>query len=174
MKKILYVLLSALLVLTLFAGCGEAKPEQETDNTKGTTEQKTEAVFTFKLNGVEVPMDAPSADLVEKLGAYSYFEAPSCAFQGLDKTYTYGGFTLYTYEVDKVDHVLSVVLTDDSVTTPEGVMIGSSLADVKAAYGENFTVNGGAYVYTMGKSALSFIVENDAVTSIEYKVITEA
>ena len=42
----------------------------------------------------------------------SYFEAPSCAFDGIDKTYTYAGFELLTYPKDDKDYVSSVVLKD--------------------------------------------------------------
>ena len=46
------------------------------------------------------------------------------AYIGLDKMYIYQGFAIYTYPDDKaVDHVLQVVLTDDTLSTPEGLII---------------------------------------------------
>ncbi len=167
MKKLL-VLLAALAAMTfVMTSCGG-------DGTESGSSAVTEAGgFEFKANGITVAMNAKAADLVDKLGEYEYFEAPSCAFQGLDKTYTYAGFELVTYELDKVDYVLSVSLRDDSLTTPEGVTIGSSLDDVKKAYGDSFTQDGNSYQYTKGNSILTFIVENGAVTSVEYKADTE-
>lgn len=164
MKKIFGFAAALIALMFVLTACGSD------DSASGS---ETGAGYEFKANGVTVAMNAKAADLVDKLGEYEYFEAPSCAFQGLDKTYTYAGFELVTYEIDKVDHVLSVSLRDDSLTTPEGVTIGSSLEDMKKAYGEGFTQEGNSYKYTKGKSILSFIVENGAVTSIEYKTDTE-
>ena len=176
MKKTTFVCLFTLLALFLFTSCGK---EEETDSTISESAQGQQKdiveddAFAFVANGISIPLDGESADLVDKIGDYEYFEAPSCAFQGLDKTYTYHGFTLYTYEVDGVDHVLSVVLTDDSVTTPEGIAIGFGIDEVKAAYGDDFTMSDGAYVYTKGKTTLSFIMENDKISSIEYMTLTD-
>ena len=66
------------------------------------------------------------------------------------------------------DYVNSILLTDDSVTTPEGVYIGSSDADVRAAYGEDAGTLSGALCYTKGGTDLNFILEDGKVISIEY------
>ena len=65
-------------------------------------------------NGCAVAIDADMAQLLQELGdPQSYFEAASCAFEGLDKTYTYSGFTITTRPED-ADLVTSILLTDDS------------------------------------------------------------
>ena len=48
-----------------------------------------------------------------------YFEAPSCAFEGMDKIYSYSGFEFTTYTKDNVDYIASIVFLDDTVTTRE-------------------------------------------------------
>ncbi len=107
-------------------------------------------------------------EVLEDLGKeQSYFEAPSCAFEGLDKTYTYSGFVITTRPDGEEDYVSSIRLTDDSVTTPEGIYVGSSEADVVAAYGEG-TRDEAELRYTRDSTALSFILEGDKVVSIEY------
>ena len=69
-------------------------------------------------------MNEDASAVVEELGeADDYFESESCAFEGLDKVYTYPGFTLNTYPVDDKDYVLSVVFRDDTVSTDEGISI---------------------------------------------------
>ncbi len=84
---------------------------QVSDSTKG---------YAFIYNGVSVTMDADAAPIIEKLGEpASYFEAASCAFEGLDKMYTYSGFEIDTYPVGDKDYVSSVILKDDSVSTAE-------------------------------------------------------
>lgn len=64
--------------------------------------------------------------LVKKLGdADNYFESDSCAFQGKDKVYTYGSVKITTYPKDNKDYVYTIELLDDTVSTPEGISIGS-------------------------------------------------
>lgn len=189
MKKVSVVWLAVLCSLFLFTACGQQEEvggmvsessqdrqeevSQEKDLQEDPKETVPEEVFAFVVKGISIPMDGESADLVDQLGDYEYYEAPSCAFQGLDKIYTYHGFTVYTYEADGTDHVSSVVLTDDSVTTPEGIAIGFGLDEVLAAYGDGYTTNGSAYIYTKGKTTLSFILQNEQISSIEYGVLLD-
>lgn len=176
--------LSILLVLLLLVGCSDAEPTStdnqtvEVDNdktqTKDKTKQNDESGFEFESNGVTIAINQEAKTVVEKLGdSLDYFEAPSCAFDGMDKIYTYNGFELHTYEVDGVDYVLSVIFLDDSVTTKEGVYLFSSLDDVLEVYGENYTENQGLYTYEKGDTTLSFLIENDEVVSIEYMAVVE-
>ena len=98
----------------------------------------------------------------------SYFEAESCAFEGLDKTYTYSGFVITTRPEGEKDYVNSILLTDDSVTTPEGIFIGSSGDDVIAAYGQSPAGFATLLTYTKNGTVLNFVLSEDKVISIEY------
>lgn len=114
-------------------------------------------------------VNADMADILEVLGEpQSYFEAESCAFAGLDKTYTYAGFVITTRPEGDQDFVNSILLTDDSVTTQEGVYIGCTESDVTAAYGADGGDLMGMLTYTKGDSTINFIVEDGKVISIEY------
>lgn len=181
MKKGILILAACLL----FAGCSKdeanttSNVDQETvltqapEDTETGEEAQTEG-FNFEANGVTIPMNVDAAPILEALGEETeYFEAASCAFQGLDKIYTYNGFEINTYPVGEQDYIASVYFLDDSVTTQEGIYLGASLEEVIAAYGEDYTENSGEYTYTKGESTLSFIIEEDAVTSITYTAIVE-
>lgn len=124
--------------------------------------------YVFLSGDFAISIDQDMAEVLAALGEpQSYFEAASCAFEGLDKTYTYSGFQVLTRPDGDKDYVNSILLTDDSVTTPEGLYIGASADDVTAAYsqGENL---GSSLRYTKDGVVLSFILENDKVISIEY------
>lgn len=127
--------------------------------------------LTGKGNSVAVNQDMTEVLAVEG-EPLSYFEAESCAFDGLDKTYTYAGFVISTRPEEGKDLVNSILLTDDSVTTPEGVYIGSSRDAVIAAYGEGDEV-GASLSYTKGDCTLNFIFDGDTVISIEYLPVVE-
>lgn len=126
--------------------------------------------YLFTANGVTVAMDAEAGPLVEQLGEpASYFEAASCAFEGLDKIYTYIGFELNTYPMGDKDFVSTVVIRDDSVTTGEGITIGSTLEQVQQAYPGESTQEEGMVVYEKDGMKLCFILQNNEVISIEYR-----
>ena len=126
------------------------------------------ARYVFSTGELTISIDQDMAEVLDVLGeAQSYFEAASCAFEGLDKTYTYPGFQVITRPEGEKDYVNSILLTDDSVTTPEGLYIGSSKDDVTTAYGMG-EESSSAIMYTKGNVTLSFIFEADTVISIEY------
>lgn len=130
--------------------------------------------FVFAANNVEIGMNEEAAPIVAALGkADNYFESPSCAFQGIDKTYTYSNFELYTYPKNKVDYVSSIYILDGSVSTKEGIRLGSTTEEMIAAYGNDYKEELGAYTYTKDKSTLTFIVDNGTVSSIEYTAIVK-
>ncbi len=160
MKKYISLALAFLLALALTACGGDPKP----------TEQAT-SPYAFPVataDGYVLKLDADMAQVLEVLGKpTSYFEAASCAFDGLDKTYTYAGFTITTRPDGDKDYVNDILLTDDTVATAEGVHIGSSISDVTAAYGEQ-EPDGNALIYSREGVTLLFLLDGDKVMSIEY------
>lgn len=163
MKKLGLLLIPLVFVL---AGCGKS---QDTINTSAEPETPG---YIFEVKGISISMNGEAAPILEELGKpKSYFEADSCAYQGKEKTNTYSGFELHTYEKDKKDYVLAIIFLDDSVSTKEGIALSSSLSDVKKAYGDKYKEELGLYTYELDKSKLSFAIENDEVASVEYDAI---
>lgn len=131
---------------------------------------QSEAYY-FENKGVKIVLKTPTAPILEALGEpLNYFEAPSCAFEGMDKIYTYAGFEIHTYTEDKVDYIFSVLFTDDSVKTREGIALAATLEDVTAKYGKDYVESSGQYTYSVGDCQLSFLLEDGGVVSIEYSV----
>lgn len=187
MRKLVLVVMFA-LVLT---GCGKEKTEgtgnnnqptpvenqnnqqnqaSENNNDKAETNKATEPKgYVFEYNGVKIGMDMEAAPIIAALGeADSYFEAPSCAFEGLDKTYSYGSFEIDTYEQNGKDYISTVFFCDDLIETPEGVCLFETKADMIKAYGEGYKEEFGMLVYEKDGMKLKFILEGDEITSIEY------
>jgi hypothetical protein len=163
MKKLFLIILA----LMLLAGCSKA----ENTSTKPGGEAKG---YAFETKGVTIAMHSEIAPILKSLGKEKdYFEAKSCAFPGLEKTYTYNGFELHTYESNGKDMVAAVIFLDDTVSTKEGIALNSSLNDVIKAYGDKYVKNLGLYTYTKDKSKIAFLVENDKVTSIEYTALAD-
>lgn len=168
MKKITAALL-AIVTLLCLVSCGGNEGNGGVESTKPSNGTTSKYVFKVEnKNGYEVRIDADMADVLAALGEpLSYFEAASCAFEGLDKTYTYAGFTVMTRPEGKKDYVNAIFLTDDSLTTAKGIFIGSSAADVLNAYGQTEHTDT-LISYTDGNTTLNFILKNGSVVSIEY------
>lgn len=188
MKKICSLLLVTMLIL---AGCGGSNTSSgnagnaDSDNPGNTTSQtstesapateSTEAAaelsgYVFSYNGVDFTVDMRAADVIIALGApASYYEVPSCAFEGMEKIYDYNSFEITTYEVDDLDYIANIYLKDDLVETPEGIAIAMTSDDFIAAYGEDYSCSEGQYVYMKDNTKLIFIVTSEGeILSIQY------
>lgn len=191
--KCIAMLLTLVMALGLLAGCGEQKTKKvggevtnlnQDDQSAGNTDAKTddtkqdtkaevdvEATYSFASNGVVFTVDMLAADIIAALGEpTSYFEAPSCAFNGLDKTYSYPDFQIETYEGEGGDRISTIILVSDLVSTREGVCIGddaSVLADkYPAATAEEDTM----VKYEKNGVCLLFILEDGVISSIQYSM----
>lgn len=166
-KSIIAVILMSMLV---FVGCGSKEKAPDTSS-DANAEAKG---YVMTVQGTDVAVNAPMAPIVDALGeADKYFESESCAFQGLDKVYTYGSVVITTYPEDGKDYVYSIELKDDTVTTKEGAYIGMAKADVVSAYGTATNETEVALVYEKDACQLAFILEDGLVKNITYTAITE-
>jgi len=181
MKKIL-LLLTCCAVVAL-AGCG-GDDEKVIDGTNTPTtgaaqnnqneDKQPEATksngYVFTFDGIDVKIDTDAAEYVAKFGEpSSYYETPSCAFDNLDKFYTYHGFEIDTYYSNGKDLVLNVVLLDDTVSTVEGLSIGDAQDKVTTVYGEPTEKTDNSATYKKDNMKLVFIFKDGAVAAIEYK-----
>ena len=171
MKRIFALLLASVM---LFTACGSSETTTTAAGNEGTSAASADGEYVFVTKGVNVVMNAEAEPIVKALGGNpTYFESESCAFKGLDKQYDYGSFIIYTYPKDDVDYILQVELKDDTVEAEGGLCIGSAKADVEKALGAPTSQTNAAYTYERGKSQLMFVMENDAVTSIQYLAVTK-
>lgn len=184
MKKLAFAVLS----LSLLTACGgeEAAPEATPTTTPPATQAPATTTpeapapstatqgtvsknYSYSFNGADITLDGNFDAPYATLGAENdYFEAPSCAFDGMDKIYYYSGVEVRTYPQGDEDFVSAVLLKDDTVTTAEGAYVGMAMSEVLEKHGSNYTQEGSAYIYMSGESSLTFIAENDAVIAITY------
>lgn len=144
-------------------------PSSDNTEPEGTT-------FYFSYNNIKITPNDLMKPLLTALGEPLHFEeSPSCAYTGMDKIYVYSGFSVYTYQNgdtdsngQPVDYVLEILITDDSVTTPEGLMLGASADQITQIYGNDYTNKNGSYSYRKNHTELLIIVTNERVQSIQY------
>ena len=144
----------ACLMLVCFVGC-----------------DKEEVNYSFKSGEVGFSVHHDADAVIEKLGdPIDLVETPSCGGGAEpDREYTYAGFKFNTVNENGLNKIVKIVLTDDSVSTPEGISIGDGREAVIETYGENFTENAsGTLTYTDGSVKLMFGITNGCVSAIHY------
>lgn len=178
-KKLLILLCTTMLAVSLTACADDnvkviKKPDttasdKKTDSDKKENSSDSLKGYIFTSEGVSLTTDIEAAKIIEKLGEpKNYFEAASCAFNGLDKVYTYAHFEINTYPDGDKDIISNILFLDDMVATTEGVSIGMTKDDMEAAYGKDYKEKAGMYVYTKDGMHLSFLVKDGVIASIEY------
>ena len=193
--KALFVV-TALVLGMAFAGCSnpaedaaegvenmyqnEDKAEDAVDGIKEDGEEKdaefqeildSSNKYIFEYDGLTLAPDMNSQEFLNVLGeANHYYEVKSCAFEGLDKIYTYSSFEIYTYPNGSDDLISNIFLKDDTVTTKEGVYIGMSLDTAKEKIGEEGVLESGVCTFDGGGDRLRLYVDgSNTITSIEYQ-----
>lgn len=159
MKKTICLLLTALLLCALLGSCGK-KTISEVD-------------LTLTVGGTAVRPDTSVSALLDAFGTdYTYSEAVSCVYTGMDKTYAYSDRIFYTYPDGDADRLLELYCTAD-VQTAQGVGIGASRKDVEAAYGTEYTQAGNTMTYALAAqdsltipASLYFELDGDTVCAI--------
>ena len=185
MKKFFCIILCVALLLG-FAGCGSLDdsavvfdpnaPKSDTNNQTNDNNaanpvaaDKPATSLYFEANGTKIYVYDLAEDVINRLGEpVSTFEAPSCAYQGMDVFYLYNGFQLTVNEIDEGDHVSVIMIVDDTVSIPQGLKIGNSKETMLELMGDDYHVSEGIYEYVSGYTTLQIQIKDDVVASILY------
>ncbi len=153
------LLVLALMTVLFATACGGGSEEKD--------------MFSLTIENVTIKGNTHVKQYLDKLGDdYEYSESISCAYDGLDKIYTYDNFSIYTYPDGDKDYVLEVEVLGGNYATHKGIKIGSSREDVIKAYGEKYLEDGALLYYNKTNNAadttepmLYFVMDNDKVIS---------
>lgn len=182
MKKLISILLTAVLLLTITACTGNPivggptdpqKPnpgngQQSGDPGTGDPETNPEG---FGLTFSEVKLVPGAAFDASKLPeADSVTQVPSCAFEGTDNAYNYGAFELTAYNEGNGEIIYSIYLLDANTATDEGLYLGDTLSRAEELYGTTYETVGTQVTYTKGSTQLILILQDDSIISIEYRM----
>ena len=189
MKKILALTL-AIMMLLCFTACNQtsgtdmpqitigaqaSETSVATDPAQEATEGQTSETgtpYAFEFQGVKL-LPGAAFDASALPEATSVFQAPSCALEGTDNVYNYDTFEVTAYDEGKGEFIYSIYFIDPNLTTPEGLALGDNLNKVIDLYGDDYTQDGNTYTYVGGNTMLVILMDNDAISSIEYRLVTE-
>ncbi|MBR4403495.1 MAG: hypothetical protein IKT10_00115 [Clostridiales bacterium] len=148
----------------------------ETINVADIDKNAASTNFKFTYKGVDIVCNAAFDDSKFDSSDYEMHQEASCAGQGLDFVYNFkgGSFQVVSHPMDDQNgeaKVMYVMLCDDTVATAEGIYIGNTVDQVKAAYGEpdaeKSTEN--LLFYFKGSSFIQFEIDDkNVVVGITY------
>ncbi|MDR1822008.1 MAG: hypothetical protein LBQ91_06180 [Oscillospiraceae bacterium] len=175
MKLSIKRLFLAALILALafsFASC-RSKNEADTSESPPPTATGGEPTapageFVFMFDGTPVSLLEPLTNVQAIIGEPSSEEKKP---DSTGRTLYYEGFYITTFQAGTITYVRALIITENTVSTTEGITLGSTAEDVIAAYGEEYEYSSqpGVYKYTRGGINLMFVTgEEDRVTSLSY------
>ncbi len=175
--RILSATLAALLAVSAFVACGNdtTPPVDATaapDVATTAAAANVDNLYTFVAANTHLYPGADPAVLTALGDPLDKLEAASCVHEGFDRVYYYAGFEVNTQPTaDGREIITSIYLTDDSVTTPEGIYIGMARAEADGILGyESSSTEITFEKHDSGLMTRLNLVYNDAgiVTSIYY------
>lgn len=172
MRRLLAVI-TALFLLAFCAACGAENDADKCGDNSGTVTppNNVEAGYAFTYEGVNLYVGDifSAASLPEPKSVY---QVPSCAIEGTDNVYNYGTFELTAFNDGTEEVIYSVYITDANTPTNEGLYLGDNLTLMESIYGTEYERTDNQVVYAKGDSRLIFILQNDIVVSIEFRMAT--
>lgn len=168
-KALTKLVLAAGVILSVSIPAEAGAFKNQKTQAEAAKETKTEYALTYQET--EIHLNVEAAPILKSLGQYSKcFEQQSCAYQGMDKIYTYPGIELATYPVNGKEYISSIYFTDKTVSTQEGITLGSTYNDMVRAYGNGYTEEFEVYRYILGPTEISFYTTNKVIDAIEYQI----
>lgn len=164
-KSIIFIVIAIIVIVAVGAIVLLGKKENKNENKEETN------TFEMVYNGADItPGKEFEANKMTEQAIIS--EIPSCAFDGIDKVYTYENLEVIAANVDGKETVYSIYFINDVPETKEGIKIAGSKEEMIQKYGEEYETGiGNKYIYTKGNVELSFTIENEVITGIEYTLV---
>ena len=169
MRKIFALTLAVLMLLAL-AACGkDANTPTTTASGNKPPVVDPDNSFCFTYEGVKLIPGAVFDG--SKLPAVESADNPDCVGSGKFTTYYHDpDMELTTNTNGGHELIYSIYIVDPNCSTDEGLYLGDTAQQVTQLYGEDCEKDEGLWTYRKGNTLLVILIEDDLVTSIEFKM----
>jgi hypothetical protein len=135
----------------------------------GNGEEEKMVKYYFEINGIRICVGEDAESVTRTLGKPNRVSrADSCAGMGEDVIYVYDGFRILAYSDGGEAVITSIELTNDAVSTPEGIRIGDGADFIIRMYGVPNRREKSLIEYESGGVRLRFALSDGAVRSVKY------
>ncbi len=154
-QRILFFILIASCIFSL-SGC-------DIDPTKG-----DEKEYVFCIYEIYIAVGDDLDKIIDDIPSYNSFNsAPSCADVGTDELYIYNGFRISAHRSNGRCEITMIELTNDTVSTFEGMSIGDTEEKLRLCYGEGER-SANTVEYKSKNCILRFYMREGKIVSIKY------
>jgi len=131
------------VLLLLAAGCG---------SNAGGDGTFSEQDLAIRIGDRQFKVGEPVDGLLSALGGdFEYFEQQNPSYDGLDKSYEYETVQIHTVPFEGKDLIAEIYLFGGALQTAKNIGIGSTRAEVEAAYGTGYVKEESEMAYWAGK-----------------------
>ncbi len=155
-----------ILTACILAACGPA------EKNRPSAIISADSSYLFTYNGTIMAPGMAAENILSSLGEpKNYYEADSCAAAGKNRYYSFDHFTLTTFMESGSDSeiLIKIDLTDDVVSTNEGIYLGSPVSDVDSIYGVPSRTENNCLFYDKGDMTLTILTTDGLVSNIYYE-----
>lgn len=129
-------------------------------------------LFYVEYKGVRIELDTSADQVLAALGKAKYEDnLGDCGGIGVQMKYTYSDISVNTLKEEDGEKIHKISFTNDLVSTPKGIYIGSSEQAVLDAYGSATGNEDGRLTYKSGDLELEFSIKDGKVSAINYRRI---
>ena len=148
MKKNLFRIITAALILTVVFGVLASCGDQSDGQDSGDTEQGGKELYAVSYNGETVALGGDAKKVTAKIGEPASKQSTgNCGGLGETVRYDYSSFIMVVVEYESGAKIDQIEIRNDLVETAGGITIGSSESAVRSAYGEPNEVKGTTLIY---------------------------
>ena len=164
-NKLLCMIIALVFCFASVGALSACKGEEEQSENAGAS-----SPFCVVYKGITIQLDKSADNVLEKLGKAKYEDnLGDCGGIGVQMKYTYDDITVNTLKEQGGEVIHKIAFVNDLVETPKGISIGSSEAEVKSAYGEPSSTDGGKLLYKSGDLELEFSIKDGSVSAVNYR-----
>jgi hypothetical protein len=145
-----------LIIILLLTGC------------KISNSSKTIYEYYVTIDDVDIKVNRLFYLVDTTLGKYNNYEYNKDTEHYI---YTYDDIEIETYIKNREEKINSFWFTTDKYHTNEGISIGDNIKDIFSVYGDNYRYKDNTYRYELNDSSITFFIDNDIITGIEYDLI---
>lgn len=149
---------------------GPVKTDSKVTNTIGYKDKKVDVNdLVVIIDSVIVPIGNDMNEYVDFLSdPDDIVESKVCIGSGVEKAYTYGDVVVSALAENNCEKIYMIELSGQA-KLPSGVGIGSTVADVIDAYGNDYIEDYDLYTYKVNKNELNFYFTDGKVDLVEIR-----
>ena len=129
-------------------------------------------LFYLELYAGKIFLDSEIQTAIEILGEPNHVhETPSCAFDGMDRIFTFSEFYIHTYPMGDKDLIQIIRFRTDNMTTGEGFRLGNSFDTVTEVLGFDYLRDFDMIVFIRENTSLVFSLQDNIIVHMFYELI---